>query len=265
MCKSKLVYILGGKGENIMVKEKEVSKYEYDQDASEETWNKCYKEIYKSSIWDFWGKFNFNKLKKTYTKVPRFYAQIIVNEEYPEFNKYSRFKISGDTDFNFGKNKKKGKQKYEGFKSLLEHDYQGNERQVHLNKLDECYERRYNLENFSFMPMTGGLQLIKGAYEYDRPDVLVYKLSEYYKTYEIDKLSNVKYRNREALETYLKLFDNIYDYCSKIYMINSKDKEFVDKIIEQGKEPINCGARVVEYMDIAEKFWNIKKEALNNA
>ena len=209
-----------------MSKKNETSKIvepEYEPDASQNTWDECYKKNYKSDNWDFWAKFNYENLKKTYNKVRRLYVQILINEKYPEFNQYPAFKMSGDTDFNFGRNKK-SKQKYEQFEKLLRRDYPEEELKSHLDKLDECYRRHYCLENFSFMPITGGLQLIKGAGEYDRLDVIVYKLSKYYET---GVLTNANYRNREALETYLKLFDNIYGYCAKIYMINSKG--FVDK------------------------------------
>lgn len=245
-----------------MVKEKETSKHfepEYDQDASQETWNECYKKIYKASNWAFWGMFNYENLKRTYTKVRRFYALLAINEKYPEFNEYPAFKMSGDTDFNFGSNKKRN-QKYEKFKKLLEDDLLINDSKCYLSKLEECNNRNYKLENFSFMPMTGSLQLIKQNCDNDRLDVFIYTLNKYYETGILD---HARKRNKDALETYLKLFDDIYDYCSKIYMINSKD--FVDKIILQGNEPINCAARVVEYIELAEEFWNIKKEALNNA
>lgn len=90
----------------------------------------------------------------------------------------------------------------------MRRDYSENELKAHLDKVDECYQRHYSLEKFSFMPITDGLQLIKGADEYDRLDVIVYKLSKYYET---GILRNAKYRNREALETYLKLFYNFYE------------------------------------------------------
>lgn len=249
-----------------MAKENETSKYvepEYDPDAKQTTWDEWYKIIYKSNNWNFWGKFNYENLKRTYTKVRRIYAPIIINEKYPEFNQYPKFKMSGDTDFNFGKNKEP-KQKYEKFEKLLRRDYSGNELKVHLDKLKECNVRYHDLGNFSFMPMTGGLQLVKGSCEYDRLDVFVYKLSNYYETEGRDKyiLSRATISNRESLKIYLKLFDSIYDYCAKICMINCD--EFVNKIIAQGKESIYCGERVVRYMKLAEEFWCNKKEALKN-
>ena len=250
------------KGENGMSKENKTSKVveaKYDPDASQETWNECYKKIYKANNWDFWSVFNYENLKRTYNKVRRFYAPIIINKKYPQFNKYPKFKISGETDFNFGKSKG-NRQKYEEFEKLLRRDYQGDELKDHLKKLDECFNRYQKLENFSFMPITGSLQLIKGACQYDRLDVIVYKLSIYYET---GILTHTKYRNREALETYLNLFDGIYDYCEIIYMINSK--EFVNKIIAQGKESIDSGERVVRYMKLAEEFWDNKKQTLKYA
>lgn len=257
----KFIGMLYVKGENDMSKENEALKsdeVEYDPDASQETWNECYKKIYTSSKWGFWGMFNYDNLKRYCGKVCRFYAPIIINKKYPQFNKYTKFEMSGDTDFNFGKSKG-NTPKYEAFEKLLRRDYQGEKLTDHLKKLDQCFDRYHKFENFSFMPITGSLQLIKGACQYDRLDMFVYKLSIYYET---DTL-NPKYRNREALETYLNLFDGIYDYCEKIYMINSK--EFVNEIIAQGKELIDSGARVVRYMELAEKFWDNKKQTLKYA
>jgi len=250
-----------------MSKENEALKsgeVEYDPDASQETWNECYKKIYKANNWDFWSVFNYDNLKIDYGKVCRFYAPIIINNKYPQFNKYPKFKMSGETDFNFGKFKG-NRQKYEEFEKLLRRDYQGEKLTDYLNKLKECFNRYHKFENFSFMPMTGGLQLVKGACKYDRLDMFVYKLSRYYATEGKDKfiLSRASDCNKEALETYLNLFDGIYDYCEKIYMINSK--EFVNEIIEQGKESIDSGARVVRYMKLAEKFWDNKIQTLKNA
>lgn len=236
-----------------------VVERDYDYDASPEAWGE-YKKIYTPSRWAFWGKFNYGNLKR---KGIRIYAQVEINDLYTQFNQYPKFKMSGDTDFNFGKDKK-AKKKYEQFETLLRRDYQGNELDVYLDELKRCYARYHKPENFSFMPMTGGLQLVKGACQYDRLDMFVYRLSEYYITKGNDKsvLNRARPNNREALETYLKLFYCIYDYCAKIYMIY--DKEFVDKIISQGKEPIDSGSSVVRYMKLAEEFWDYKK-ALENA
>ncbi len=231
----------------------------YDYDASPEAWDE-YKKIYSPSEWDFWGKFDFNNLKKQGIRI---YAPVKINEKYTQFNEYPKFKLSGDTDFNFGKNKK-SKKKYEQFEELLRKDYQGNEVDVHLNELEKCHNRYHKQENFSLMPVTGGMQLVKGACQYDRLDKFIYKLSEYYRTNGKDKfiLSRARSFNREALETYLELFDSIYNYCSKIYMINNTN--FVNKMISQGNEDINSGSHVVRYMKLAEEFWDYKTKALKN-
>ena len=236
-----------------------VVESEYDYDASPEAWDK-YKEIYTSSRWAFWGKFDYNNLKKQGIRI---YAPIKINEKYVQFNQYPKFKMSGDTDFNFGKDKK-SKKKYEQFKELLRRDYERDELNAYLDELDKCYDTYHKVENFSFMPMTGGLQLVKGSCQYDRLDMFVYRLSRYYETEGKDKfvLSRARTSNRKALDKYLKLFDSIYDYCAKIYMINNK--ELVKKIIAQGEESIDSGASVVRYMKLAEEFWNNKKQMLKN-
>lgn len=237
----------------------DMNKKMIDPDASINSWDECYKIIYNKNRWDFWAKFDYDNLKKTYNKVRRFYARIKINENYQQLNKYPAFKMSGDTDFNFGKSKKT-KKKYEEFMKLLQRDFSGDKLAYYLDKLDECNKMYHSLENFSFMPMTGGLQLLKGACEYDRLDVFVYWLSRYYNDKEKYRCK-LRKTNRDALECYLGLFDNIYDYCSKIYMIDCK--VFVDKIIFQGKESIESGESVVRYMMLAEEFWKYKRVALN--
>ena len=54
----------------------------------------------------------------------------------------------------------------------------------------------------------------------------------------------------------------MYDYCKDIYLID--DKSFVDRLIESGKQPIDSRNRALEYMKLANEFWNIKKNKLKN-
>lgn len=236
-----------------------VIEIDYEYDASPVAWDE-YKKIYTPSRWAFWGKINFDNLKR---KGIRIYAPIKMNEQYTQFNEYPCFRMSGDTDFNFGKSKKT-KKKYEQFEALLRRDYHGNELAVYIDELKKCYARYHKPENISFMPMTGGLQLVKGACQYDRLDMFACRLNTYYETEGKDKSIFSRARgNRKALEVYLSLFDDVYDYFEKIYLISNK--EFVNKIKLQGEDLINSGAYVVRYMKLAEEFWDYKRKALENA
>lgn len=79
MYKSEFVAILDVKGENNMSKKNETSKFvalEYDHDASLKTWNECYKKIYNENVWDFWGMFDYENLKKLIIKLVDFMHQL---------------------------------------------------------------------------------------------------------------------------------------------------------------------------------------------
>lgn len=64
-------------------------------------------------------------------------------------------------------------------------------------------------------------------------------------------------KNKEVLESYLSLFNNIYDYCEKIYKM---DETIVNRFLESGeKEDFKTGGDVVEYMQLAEDYWKNKQ------
>lgn len=82
------------------------------------------------------------------------------------------------------------------------------------------------------------------------------KLDQYFER-NSDAVVSQAGRNREFLEKYLHSFRDIYDYCEKIYFIDSK--EFVDEIIRQGALPISEYKDVIRYMDLADEFWRRKQ------
>lgn len=59
---------------------------------------------------------------------------------------------------------------------------------------------------------------------------------------------------------YLRLYRNIEDYFKKNYNIN--DKKLIEALIESGTKPINSGNRVVEYLDLSERYWNAKEDGI---
>ena len=63
------------------------------------------------------------------------------------------------------------------------------------------------------------------------------------------------------IEKYLNLFDDVYDYASTIYHINS---ELVDKLIESGKRPLDSATNIITYMSLAKEFWNQKHAFIEN-
>ena len=71
-------------------------------------------------------------------------------------------------------------------------------------------------------------------------------------------MTEAKGKNKEYLLNYLNFFDDIYDYCRKIYFI--EDREFVDRIIANGQKPLESREDVVRYMNLAIEYWNRKEQ-----
>lgn len=223
---------------------------EHDLDSSKDAWDKLYHIIYKEN---FDSIFNFEIIsdKETSTECRRWYIKIDREKQPKLSKKYPLFKMAGDCIFNF--NEKKSKL----FKKLLDVD--------DYPLLEYCCSNHHELCNFSFMPITGGMNNKKGTlrcnsaeqYAYDRFDLFIYELNLYYNK----KPSRIfsKY-NKEALIWYLGLFNNIYEYCEKIYMID--DKEFVDDIISSGSSAITNRGKAIKYMKLAEKYWKMKSDKL---
>uniref|UniRef100_UPI0026100331 hypothetical protein n=1 Tax=Clostridium sp. TaxID=1506 RepID=UPI0026100331 len=216
---------------------------EHDFDSCKDIWDKLYYIIYKKS---FDSIFDFETIedKETSPKCKRWYIKIDKKKNPKLRNEYPAFKIAGDCIFNFNEKKLKL------FKELLDvEDYP---------LLEYCSSNHHELCNFSFMPITGGMNNKKGIlhcnseenYAYDRFDLFIYELNQYYN----EKPSRIfsKY-NKEALIWFLKLFNNVYEYCQKIYMID--DKEFVDAIILSGSSTIINRERAIEYMKLAKRYW----------
>ena len=63
----------------------------------------------------------------------------------------------------------------------------------------------------------------------------------------------------EALEWYLSIFKNdIYAYIKKVYLID--DKKFIDdELFAFADTEINDEQSAIKYMNIALKFWKIRK------
>lgn len=154
------------------------------------------------------------------------------------------YRYGGECDFNFNE------KKYKQFRELIGGDAYA------LDRLKKCRKNHHTLINFSLMQALGSMQGVKGKDPFDRPDVFIYKLDQYFER-NSDAVVCQAGRNREFLEKYLHSFRDIYDYCEKIYFIDSK--EFVDEIIRQGALPISEYKDVIRYMDLADEFWRRKQ------
>lgn len=174
-------------------------------------------------------------------------------------------KISGETDFNFGK----------GWSNTVENKYKGllnnknspkNYIEMYKKQLERCKVLYKSILNVSLMPQTGNLQSAKKGIGNDRLDTYVWALNSFYEGETSLLFNYATCKNMEVLEKYLNLFrknyddDPIYNYCSKIYGIN---KNLVDELILSGKKAINNPGRVMEYMKLAYRFWCQKLGHIN--
>lgn len=63
--------------------------------------------------------------------------------------------------------------------------------------------------------------------------------------------------NRNILKRNLKSnFNNVYDYAEQMLQIN--DKNFIDKLIENGNQKLDS-SNVNQFLDLALEFWNKKR------
>ena len=194
--------------------------------------------------------------------------------------------ISGDTLFNFKEGiKVKNQQKYEYFKELILKDFSGENRQKYLDELEFCKSMFHSFHNFALMPQTGAMNNFKGMGSYtkdgcqslDRLDRFLYYLDQYYNdsTRSIDNpifseahgQDSKKHTAEEntviiknALKQFLDPIGSVYKYCEYFYLI--KEKDFIDRLIKNGKTAIDSGTGVVAYMGLAKEFWAKRHEII---
>ena len=189
--------------------------------------------------------------------------------------KFKSIELSGDCFFNFNDNK------IAAFKEISCDEYL-------MKRLNECALRHYSNENCVLMPVTGGMNNVKGKIyyrsngfavsgkgrppnnAYDRSDTFLYYLAEFYRikqlrTFDLliagEYLCNSVFKealqsfNYDSLYKFLDSFKNIYEYCNLFYDIG---KDFVDRMIDEGKMPILTSEDLNRYMNLAEEFWRIQ-------
>lgn len=241
----------------------------YDPDSSPYVWENVYKIIYTGESWEFWNIFDFDI--EALTSVPcngitRLYASATRDKECYEnvfkgraeiWRSWPRVRIAGDTDFNFKKDCRNHKYKY--YRSLIEKDFKGEEKEKYICQLDWCENRHHSLENFSLMFTPGGMNLFKNSIGRDRIDRYIFWLDKYFESKD-DAIFCYARKNKEVLEEYLSLFTGINDYCKKIYKM---DESMVKGFLELGKkESFDSGQDVVKFMELAERYWQRKHELI---
>lgn len=191
--------------------------------------------------------------------------------------KYGFVELSGDCFFNFNE------EKIKAFTKNIDCD--GNT----IESLKECAYKHYSNENCVLMPVTGGMNNVKGKIYYkdsgfvvagighpsnkcyDRPDTFLFYLNEFFHQKEsvLDLLSAGKFLSNSIFkvaiqsfnfaELYLFLagFKSIYEYCKLFY---GMDEKFVDRMISKGKRPIVKDSDLKEYIELAKDFWKLQVE-----
>ena len=66
---------------------------------------------------------------------------------------------------------------------------------------------------------------------------------------------------KNVLLTFLDKLNDVNGYCKYMYLID--DKKYIRKLVEEGQEPIVTGCDVVRYMKLAEEYWMIKYNKIN--
>jgi hypothetical protein len=226
----------------------------YEPDSSPLAWEH-YKWVYTSKHWPLITEFDLTNIatysdlygyEKKNVKYTRLLAGIKQTSPYSiEGKLWSKFTLGGECDFNF--NNKKVTQ----FKKIL-----GESNEF----LEYCSGKHHTLLNFSIMAATGGMNNFKGSNPFDRLDTFVYHLNQYF-TVNAQLIFSDSGRNMEPLRNFLDTFDDVYDYCKKIYFIN--DKKFVERIIYEGKMPLEKPEDVIRYMKLAKDFWSKKQKVWN--
>ncbi len=219
----------------------------------------------KIDAWDIYQKMYKNNLHFKVSSVIRDSGRPYIECQFEHNGKStSKMKFSGETDFNFSNEHKRElhRSRYENYKKILERDLACEPTlETYLKLLDECMEMHHSQENVSIMLQTGNIQGSKGSIGLDRLDVWLLILLMRYK-YNVNLLQNhCTMENCSAIEDFLDLFDNVYDYANTIYHI---DRKLVNDLIDSGKRALDSAYNLINYMLLAKRFWKQKRRYLEN-
>lgn len=173
--------------------------------------------------------------------------------------------VSGDTDFNFGPGWSNSIfNKFKGYLGEIPDDFQNQ----YNSRLEKCKLLYKTIVNISLMPQSGNLQLVKSGVGNDRFDTYIWALNSYYEGETSLLFNRATFQNTEILKKYIDGFktgtgDPIRQYCHKIYGIPI-GSQLVDELISSGKEAIDSPIRVIDYMNLAYKFWQQKSRYIKS-
>lgn len=173
----------------------------------------------------------------------------INGQVYEFYNAVER--LSGDCFYNFNNKKFNVLKSIEG---------------IDEDKLRKCIRMHHSIYNLVLLQTMGnmqmrkqlGLKLSDNMYEkLDRGDTFLYLLDCFYKNVNEEILTASTKTNRNVLKGYLKSnFNNVYDYAEQMLQIN--DKNFIDKLIENGNQKLDS-SNVNQFLDLALELWNKRR------
>lgn len=224
---------------------------------------KHYEETYERNNWKLINEFDFKNLKCLFpdSEFLRLYVPLKKDSNYRKQGMFwNKFTLSGEIDFNFNDKKVKV------FSKLLTNE--------NVKLLKFCNAGHHKLLNMSLLPATGKLNNLKGHLfvenegyiNYsrkfipeclDRQDTFISALNNYFIRKDELVLSESGI-NKEPLINYLNEFSDIFDYCDKVLLI--KDKSLINTLIENGAKPIKNETDVLNYINLAQKYWKEKEK-----
>ena len=243
----------------------------YKEDSSNEAWEFYRKKYYVNCNWNLLNHFNFNNIKTRYEKDGKYIndtrKKLWLKDDSELKDSFGElFCFSGERVFNFGIQEYHLKQIIENSQCDLI------KKEMCLRLLELCKKFYFSNYNLSLLPVTGGLNNLKGSLlfddngfvkfskvkqsgkQLDRFDTFIFVVNEYYKNCNKLLLSYSKNTvNEECLIAFLETFNDVYDFCNKLYQLY--DRKLIDILIENGEKDIITIYDVERYCLLALNFW----------
>lgn len=255
-----------------------IGKYYYDPDSSPNAWKyfwDVYNDVLSCDTENKNNLFSENYEGSLFWKAGKDYIRVVGTFEYGQDKQVTLSKnkklivgenigIAGDCVFNFNELKRASFWN----KIVAKSELKESEKEIVRNILDLCLDMHHSFYNFSLMPRNGGLQAVKGCSEkYDRPDVFLYKLRDYYQSVEPkDKHVILKYsrgKNKDALVDFLDKIGSFKNYCKMFYHLDSKkekDNNLLKDLLKKGDKPISKYEDLITYIELAVSYWEHQAE-----
>ena len=200
-------------------------------DGKKYTWIHIYEKAYADNFSQHsFSDYKFlNKRYQLYTKF--------------RYNNHESLEMcfSGDIIFNFFDSSARGKRRlYSEMKYILENDLkntkddsQKRKIQNTLHMLEDCKDRTETKANVSIFPSTGGLQFVKQSVGRDRFDTFLWCINEHYNGNSL-LFNHCAAANIPQLRSFLKLFENVYEFCYCLYNLDEDDNDLISELIKSG-------------------------------